>query len=78
VIPPYEAAKEYLKKVDIQFTNSSKAYASTLIKGLMTEKYTSGGVREHILKMRKMASKLEPMDMGLKDEFCRGLVPRVS
>jgi hypothetical protein len=35
----------------------------------VTEKYTGGGVREHILKMSNMTSKLKPMDMGLKDEF---------
>jgi hypothetical protein len=31
-------------------------------------------VREHILKMSNMASKLKPMDMGLKDEFLVHLV----
>jgi hypothetical protein len=30
--------------------------------------------REHILKMSSMASKLKPMDMGLKDEFIVHLV----
>jgi hypothetical protein len=31
-------------------------------------------VREHILKMSNMASKLKPMDMGLKDELLVHLV----
>jgi hypothetical protein len=36
----------------------------------VTEKYSfDSGVREHILKMSNMTSKLKPMDMGLKDEF---------
>ena len=55
--------------MESQFIGSSKAYVSTLIKKLFNEKYTSGGIREHILKMSNMASKLKPMDLGLKDEF---------
>ena len=44
-IPDYDIATEYLKKVESQFTGSSKTYASTLIKKLFNEKYT-GGVSE--------------------------------
>jgi hypothetical protein len=74
-IPDCETAKEYLKKVESQFTGSSKTYASTIIKRLMTEKYSfRSGVREHILKMSNMTSKLKTMDMGLKDEFLVHLV----
>jgi ABC-type microcin C transport system permease subunit YejB len=70
-----ETAKEYLKKVESQFTSSSKTYASTIIKKLVTEKYSfDSGVREHILKMSNMASKLKTMDMGFKDEFLIHLV----
>jgi hypothetical protein len=65
---------EYLKKVESQFTGSSKAYASTLIKRLVNEKYTGGGIREHILRMSNIASNLKPMDMGLKDEFLVHLI----
>jgi hypothetical protein len=65
---------EYLKKVESQFTGSSKAYASTLIKRLVNEKYTGGGIREHILRMSNTASNLKPMDMGLKDEFLIHLI----
>jgi hypothetical protein len=39
-IPDFEIAKEYLKKVDSQFTGSSKTYTSTIIKKLVTEKYS--------------------------------------
>jgi hypothetical protein len=74
-IPDYETAKEYLKKVESQFTNSSKTYASTIIKKLVTERYSFGsGVREHILKMSSMTSNLKTMDMELKDEFLVHLV----
>ena len=68
-IPDCDTATEYLKKVESQFTNSSKAYASTLIKKLFNEKYTGGGIREHILNMSNTASKLKPMGLGLKNEF---------
>jgi BMFP domain-containing protein YqiC len=32
-------------------------------------KYTGRGVREHILKMSGIASKLKKMDLVLRDEF---------
>ena len=73
-IPDCDTATKYLKKVESQFTGSLKAYASTLIKKLFNEKYTSGGIREHILKMSNMASKLKPIDLGLKDESLIRLV----
>jgi len=38
-IPECATAKEYLKRVESQFTGSLKAYASTLIKKLVTEKH---------------------------------------
>jgi hypothetical protein len=74
-IPDCEIAKEYLKNVESQFIGSSKMYGSTIIKKIVTEKYSfDSGVREHILKMSNMASKLKTMDMGLKDEFLVHLV----
>jgi hypothetical protein len=70
-----ETTNEYLKKVESQFTDSSKTYASTIIKRLVTEKYFfDSEVREHNLKMSSMASKLKLMDMGLKDKFIIHLV----
>ena len=69
-----DTATEYLKKVESQFTGSSKAYASTLKKKLFNEKYSGRGIREHVLKMRYTSSKLKPMDLGLKDEFLIHLV----
>ena len=73
-IPDCDAAIEYLKKVKSQFIGSSKAYVSTLIKKLFNKKYTGGGIKEHILKMSNTASKLKPIDLGLKDEFLIHLV----
>jgi hypothetical protein len=73
-IPECDTATEFLQKVKNQFTDSSKATASTMIKKLVTEKYSSGGIREHILKMSTTASKLKPIDLGLKDEFLVHLI----
>jgi hypothetical protein len=41
-IPECTTTTEYLKKVESQFTGSSKAYASTLIKKLVNKKYFGG------------------------------------
>jgi hypothetical protein len=65
-------ATEYLKKVESQFTGSSKAYTSTLIKELVNKKYSGRWIREHMLS--NTASKLKPVDLGLKDEFLIHLV----
>jgi hypothetical protein len=60
---------EYLEKVKSQFTCSSNAYASSLIKRLVSEKYTSGGVRDHILRMSNIAARLKPLDLAIQDGF---------
>jgi hypothetical protein len=80
-IPKCETVVEYLEKVESQFTGSSKlqvesqftgsskAYASSLIKTLISEKYTGDGVRYHILKMSNAAARLKPLDLAIKDGF---------
>jgi hypothetical protein len=68
-IPECETVVEYLKTVESQFTGSSKAYASSLIKRIISEKYTGGGVRDHILKMSNVAARLTPLDLAIKDGF---------
>jgi hypothetical protein len=74
-ISNYETTKEYLKKVEDQFSGSLKTYVSIIIKRLVMEKYYFGsGVREHILKMSNMASNLKTIDMRLKHEFLVHLV----
>jgi molybdopterin converting factor small subunit len=68
-IPECETVVEYLEKVESQFTSSSKVHASSLIKRLVSEKYTSGGVRDHILRMNNVAARLKPLDLAIKDGF---------
>jgi molybdopterin converting factor small subunit len=60
---------EYLKKVESHFTGSSKAYVSSLIKRLVSEKYTGDSVRDHILRMSNVAARLKPLDLAIKDGF---------
>jgi hypothetical protein len=55
--------------VESQFTGSSNAYANSLIKRLVSEKYTSGSVRDHILRMSNIAARFEPLDLAIKDGF---------
>jgi hypothetical protein len=68
-IPECETIVEYLEKVESQFTGSSKAYVNSLIKRLVSEKYTDGGVRDHILRMSNVAARLKPLDLAIKDDF---------
>jgi hypothetical protein len=55
--------------VESQFTGSSKTYVSTLIKRLITEKYSGGGVRDHIMRMSNMVARLKLLDLAIKDGF---------
>jgi hypothetical protein len=68
-IPECETVVKYLEKVKSQFTGSSKAYASSLIKRLVSEKYIAGSVRDHILRMSNVAARLKPLDLAIKDDF---------
>jgi hypothetical protein len=75
-IPECDTVTEYLDRIKSQFTGSSKTYATQLIKQLVIERYSSGdsGIREHILRMSNLASKLKPMDLALEDEFLIHLI----
>ena len=66
---------QYLDRIKSQFTGTSKTYATQLIKQLVTERYSgNGGIREHILRMSNLASKLKPMDLALKEELLIHLI----
>ncbi|XP_071687560.1 uncharacterized protein [Rutidosis leptorrhynchoides] len=63
-------AKEFLEFVKGQFKGSSESHASTLILKMLTTKYDGvSGVREHIMMMNVMASKLKGMDMEISEGF---------
>ncbi|GAV92617.1 UBN2_2 domain-containing protein, partial [Cephalotus follicularis] len=69
-IPDSNDAKTYLASVEEQFKGSSKAHASTLIMKMLTTRYDgTSGVREHIMMMNDMASKLNGMEMAISEGF---------
>ncbi|GAV83621.1 UBN2_2 domain-containing protein [Cephalotus follicularis] len=62
--------KTYIASVEEQFKGSSKAHASTLIMKMLTTRYDeTSGVREHIIMMNDMASKLKGMEMAISEGF---------
>ncbi|GJR01908.1 retrovirus-related pol polyprotein from transposon TNT 1-94 [Tanacetum coccineum] len=72
-IPSSKNAKEFLKLVEEQFKGSSKANVSTLILKMLTTKHDGlSGVREHIMMIYDMASKLNGMDMAISEERSKG------
>jgi len=75
-ITEYNSTTEYLEGIKSQFTSSSKSCATQLIKKLVTETYHGGGsgIRELILRMSNLNSKLKPMDLHLKEKFLVHLV----
>ena len=62
------SAGELLTKIKSQFTGSSKIYATQVLEQLVTENYTRGshGIREQILRMSNMTTKLKTMDEDLE------------
>jgi hypothetical protein len=69
-IPECETAKEYLERVAIQFTGSSKAYASTLVSDFINMRYDGSGVRSYIQKMTSTVAKLNKyLGQNLPEEF---------
>jgi hypothetical protein len=46
-----------------------KGVCETLVKKLTIEKYSGGGVRDHILRMSNVAVRLKPLDLAIKDGF---------
>src|SRR6185312_7861020 len=71
-----DSAVEYLKKIKNQFTGSSKTYATQIIEQLVTKRYYGGAgtIRDYIMGMSALISKLKPMDLDLKEEFLVHLV----
>ncbi|GAV87561.1 UBN2_2 domain-containing protein, partial [Cephalotus follicularis] len=68
-IPDSNDAKTYLASVEEQFKGSSKAHASTLIMKMLTTRYDgTRGVREHIMMMNDMTSKLN-MEITISEGF---------
>jgi hypothetical protein len=65
---------EYLSKIKNQYTGSSKTYATHLIKYLVSERYTGGGIREHIHCMVSQNNKLKSLDLAFKEDHIVHLI----
>ncbi|CAA0839096.1 Unknown protein, partial [Striga hermonthica] len=63
-------AKEFLVEIEKRFTKSDKAEMSTLLKTLITMRYLGkGNIREYILKMSNIASKLRALKLDLSEDM---------
>ena len=75
-IGEFDSVTEYLEKINSQFTGSSKTYATQIIEQLVTQRYYggAGNIRDHIMGMSALNSKLKPVNLHLKEEFLVHLV----
>ena len=71
-----DTTAEYLEKIKNLFTGSAKTYATHIIEQLITKKYYGGPgtIKDHIMGMSALISKLKPMNLYLKEEFLVHLV----
>ncbi|XP_024199788.1 uncharacterized protein LOC112202987 [Rosa chinensis] len=62
-------AVDYMEAIAEKFKESNKAEAARLSKEMNELKYTgSGGVRQHILKLTELNTRLRDLDLGVKDD----------
>ncbi|XP_074560693.1 uncharacterized protein LOC141816866 [Curcuma longa] len=68
-------AKEYLDEIEKRFAKSDKAETSTILKSLISMKYKGkGNVREYIMEMSHLASRLKALKLELSDDMLVHLV----
>ncbi|XP_049936951.1 uncharacterized protein LOC126410638 [Nymphaea colorata] len=64
------SAKAFLEEIEKRFAKNEKAETSTLLSKLVTLKYKNkGNIREHIMEMSHLASKLQALDLRLPEDF---------
>ena len=69
-IPISENAKEFLDSVGEKFKESEKAETGNLMTALTSMQYDGvGSIREHIMKLIDLASKLKNLEITISDEF---------
>lgn len=67
-IPNNDNAKAFLEAVGAKFKESQKVETTFLMNALTTSRYDdSSGVREHIMKMIDVASKLNELEVPISD-----------
>ncbi|CAM8877638.1 unnamed protein product [Rhodiola kirilowii] len=76
-IVPHEisSAKDYLAEFEKRFVENDKAKTSELLANLISMKYSGkGNVREHIMEMSQLASKLKALKFELSENLLVHLV----
>ncbi|XP_019435893.1 PREDICTED: uncharacterized protein LOC109342350 [Lupinus angustifolius] len=69
------SAKEFLAEMEKHFAKSDKAETSTLLQSLICMKYKGkGNVREYIMEMSNIASKIKALKLELSDDLLAHLV----
>ncbi|XP_074559580.1 uncharacterized protein LOC141837708 [Curcuma longa] len=68
-------AKDYLAELEKRFAKSDKAETSTILKSLISMKYKgNGNIREYIMEMSNLASKLKALKLDLHEELLVHLI----
>ncbi|KAK9714501.1 hypothetical protein RND81_06G099300 [Saponaria officinalis] len=64
-------AKEFLAEIEKRFVKNDKAETSTLLQRLISRKYqfSKGNIREYIMEMSHIASKLKALKLDLSDDL---------
>jgi hypothetical protein len=70
-----ETAKGFLAAVQTYFSSNEKAKASSLLAKLVSMKYKGkGNIREYIMEMSNLASKLKSLKLELSDDLLMHLI----
>ena len=70
-----ESAKDFLAEIEKRFAKSDKAETSTILKSLISMKYKGkGNIREYIMEMSHIASKLKALKLELSEDLLVHLV----
>ncbi|KAK4404382.1 hypothetical protein Sango_0806800 [Sesamum angolense] len=68
-------AKDFLEYIEKRFVNNEKAEIGTLLTNLISKRYTGeGNIREYIMEMSHLASKLKALKLDLSEDLLVHLV----
>lgn len=68
-------AKDFLAEIEQRFAKNDKAETSTFLQKMISMKYKGkGNIREHIMEMSHLASKLKALKLEISDDFLVHLV----
>ncbi|XP_047309738.1 uncharacterized protein LOC124913174 [Impatiens glandulifera] len=68
-------AKDYLAEIEKRFVKNDKVEISTILKSLISMGYMgNGNVREYIMEMSKLASKLKALKLDLHEDLLVHLI----